>query len=143
MKNKILFVFLCLFSTLFMYAASDQPEQFVKVPVQSVVVYLQGAQITQSKQVNLKPGRNLITFTGISARLISKSIQATITGDVNIFAVSDKINYLNILEESPQVIRIKDSLKLINDEVTQLNYDQEAYDTEKKLLIQNEMLSGK
>jgi uncharacterized protein (TIGR02231 family) len=143
MKNKTLFVFLCLFSTLFMYAASDQPEQFVKVPVQSVVVYLQGAQITQSKQVNLKPGRNLITFTGISARLISKSIQATITGDVNIFAVSDKINYLNILEESPQVIRIKDSLKLINDEVTQLNYDQEAYDTEKKLLIQNEMLSGK
>jgi uncharacterized protein (TIGR02231 family) len=143
MKNKVAFLILCLFSSFSLLASSDQPEQFVKVPVQSVIVYLQGAQITQSKLVTLKPGRNLITFTGVSAHVISKSIQATASGDVNIFAVSDKINYLSIQEESPQVIRIKDSLKLINEEITQLGYDQETFDTEKRLLVQNEVLSGK
>ncbi len=126
-----------------LHAGNDQPEQAFKVPIQSVIVYLQGAQITQSKQVTLKAGRNLITFTGISSKLISKSIQATVTGEVSIFAVSDKMNYLSLQEESPRVKQLKDSLKIMSEETSALDYDREAYDTEKKLLVQNEMMGGK
>jgi len=136
-------LFFTLLFTQTLFAGNDQPEQSFKVPVQSVIVYLEGAQITQNKQVNLKTGRNLITFTGLSAKLISKSIQATVTGDVAIFAVSDKINYLSLQEESAKVKQLKDSLKLMSDETSALDYDREAFDTEKKLLIQNEMMGGK
>jgi uncharacterized protein (TIGR02231 family) len=143
MKNRILLLCLISLSCLSARAGSDQPEQSFKVPVQSVIVYLEGAQITQNKQITLKPGRNLITFTGISSKLLSKSVQATVTGDVAIYAVSDKINFLLNQDETPRVKQLRDSLKLITEESSRLTYDREAYDTEKKLLVQNEMMSGK
>ena len=140
------FLFSCLFICLkasFLFAGGDQQEQSLKVPVQSVIVYLEGAQVTQNKQIVLKPGRNLITFTGISSKLISKSVQATVTGDVAIFAVSDKMNYLSLQQESPKVKQLKDSVKLISETSGQLDYERDAFDTEKKLLISNESMSGK
>ncbi|HXC04146.1 MAG TPA: DUF4139 domain-containing protein [Bacteroidia bacterium] len=136
--------FLCLvLGTSFLHAGNEQPEQLIKAPVQSVIVYLEGAQLTQNKQVTLKPGRNLITFTGISSKLLSKSVQATVTGDVAIYAVSDKINFLTNQEETPRVKQLRDSLKLVTEESERIAYDREAFDTEKKLLIQNEMMGGK
>ncbi|MFI5149680.1 MAG: mucoidy inhibitor MuiA family protein [Bacteroidia bacterium] len=124
-------------------AGNEQPEQIVKAPVQSVIVYLEGAQLTQSKQVSLKPGRNLITFTGISSKLLSKSVQATVTGEVSIYALSDKINFLTTQEETPRVKQLRDSLRLQSEESARIVYDREAFDTEKRLLIQNEVMSGK
>jgi len=53
------------------------------------------------------------------------------------------MNYLSLQEESPRVKQLKDSLKLMTEETSALDYDREAYDTEKKLLIQNEMMGGK
>jgi len=143
MKTMLRSALLLPFLSLQLIAGNEQPEQSFKVPVQSVIVYLEGAQITQNKQVSLKPGRNLITFTGISAKLLSKSVQATVTGDVAIYAVSDKINYLSNQDESPRVKQLRDSLQLLNNESAQTAYEREAYDTEKKLLIQNEMMGGK
>jgi uncharacterized protein (TIGR02231 family) len=143
MKNQLFTLVLCSLLSSALLAGNDQPEQSFKVPVQSVIVYLEGAQITQNKQVTLKAGRNLIIFTGISSKLVSKSIQATVTGDVAIFAVSDKINYLARQEESLKVKQLKDSVKIMSEETSSLDYDREAYDTEKKLLIQNEVLGGK
>ncbi len=143
MKTLLFSCLIFSFAPSFLFAGGDQQEQSVKVPVQSVIVYLEGAQITQNKQVVLKPGRNLITFTGISSKLISKSIQATVTGDVSIFAVSDKLNYLSLQQENPKVKLLKDSVKLIGEALAELQYDREAFDTEKKLLLNNESLSGK
>jgi uncharacterized protein (TIGR02231 family) len=142
---KALFIS-CLFfctSSVLLYAGGDQQEQSIKVPIQSVIIYLEGAQVTQNKQVVLKPGRNLITFTGISSKLISKSVQATVTGDVAIFAVSDKMNYLSQQLENPKVKQLKDSVKIISEVSAQLDYERDAFDTEKKLLISNESMSGK
>jgi uncharacterized protein (TIGR02231 family) len=144
MLHKISLLPVFLICSIRILAGTDQPgEQSFKVPVQSVIVYLEGAQITQNKQVSLKPGRNLITFTGISSKLVSKSIQATVTGDVAIFAISDKINFLSLQEESAQVKQLKDSVKLMTEALTALEYDREAYETEKKLLVQNESMGGK
>jgi uncharacterized protein (TIGR02231 family) len=142
--KKALFITLMGMSSLFPISASnDTQEQSFKVPVQAVTVYLTGAQITHSKQVQLKAGRNLITFTGLSSKLISKSVQATVTGEVSLFSVSDKMNYLSLQQETPRVKQLKDSLKLLGEEVSLAQYEQEAFETEKKLLVQNEMLSGK
>ncbi|MEQ1732269.1 MAG: DUF4140 domain-containing protein [Bacteroidia bacterium] len=43
--------------------------------VQSAVVYLDGAELYHTKQIALNAGRTLITFNGVSSKLISKSIQ--------------------------------------------------------------------
>ncbi len=125
------------------FAHGGDNEQRVKTPVESVVVYLDGAEITQSKTLTLEEGRNTIIFTGISSRLISKSIQINAGLDASILSISDKINYLESSIETPKIKQLKDSVRILNDVVDQLNYEKEAYDKEKELLVQNQAMGGK
>jgi len=125
------------------FATGGDNEQRIKVPVESVVVYLDGAEITQSKSITLEEGRNTLIFTGISARLISKSIQINAGLDASILSISDKINYLERAVETPKIKQLKDSIKILSDAIDQLNYEKEAYDKEKELLVQNQALGGR
>lgn len=119
-------------------------EQTIQITpaVQSAVVYLDGAELYQTKQVSLNAGRTQITFNGISSRVISKSIQVTASGDVNILSVTDKLNFINTVENSPKTKSIRDSIKLLNDYITQLSLDREAYETEKLMLSKNQSIGG-
>jgi uncharacterized protein (TIGR02231 family) len=123
-------------------AKTGDNEQRVKAPVESVVVYLDGAEITQNKTITLEAGRNTIIFTGISSRLISKSIQINAGADASILSISDKINYLSATVETPKTKQLKDSLKLLTDIIDQLNYEQESFESEKELLVKNQALGG-
>ena len=124
-------------------ASNIDNEQRFKAPVESVVVYLDGAEVTHNKTVTLEAGRNSIVFTGISTRLISKSIQINAGSEVSILSISDKKNYLNTNIETLKTKQLKDSLKNLNEIIEQLNDEKEAYDTEKKMLIENEAMGGR
>jgi uncharacterized protein (TIGR02231 family) len=114
----------------------------VNAPVKSVILYLDGAEVSQNKNVALNSGRTLITFTGLSPKLISKSIQVTVSNDVTVLSVSDKINFLTENIESPRVKQLKDSMELLSDINSQLNYDLQAYNQEKAMLAKNESIGG-
>lgn len=121
--------------------AQDHQLQITPV-VQSAVIYLDGAELYQKKEVTLNPGRTQITFNGISSKVISKSIQVTASGDVNILSVVDKLNFLNGITDSPKTKIINDSIKLLSENATALEYDKEAYQTEKNMLSKNESIGG-
>ncbi|HXB39611.1 MAG TPA: DUF4139 domain-containing protein [Bacteroidia bacterium] len=140
---KHLFISFFSLSLLNTFAGVGDNEQRLKVPVESVVVYLDGSEITQSKSVILEAGRNTLVFTGISSRLLSKSVQINAGLDVSILSISDKINYMNMAVETPKIKQLKDSLVMLDDIIDQFNYEKEAYDTEKEMLIQNQALGGK
>lgn len=125
------------------FGANGDNEQKIKIPVQSVVVYLDGAEITQGKTISLEQGRNTIIFTGISARLVSKSIQINAGLDASILSISDKINYLESSLETPKIKQLKDSIKILSEQIDMHNYEKEAYDKEKELLVQNQAMGGK
>ncbi len=130
-------------SLISLWAANGDNEQRIKAPVESAVVYLDGAEVTHNKTITLEAGRNSIIFTGISSHLISKSIQINAGSDASILSISDKINYLTANIETPKTKQLKDSLKLLRETIEQLNYEKEAYNTEKKMLIENEAMGGK
>ncbi len=131
---------ICLLNLL---AQNTDNEQRLKVPVESTVVYLDGAEVTHNKTVTLEAGRNSIVFTGISSHLISKSVQINAGSDASILSISDKINYLNRGVETPKIKNLKDSLKLLRETLEQLSYEKEAYVTEKKMIMDNEVLGGR
>jgi uncharacterized protein (TIGR02231 family) len=137
-KIAICFASLVLFNTNAQNVESIQ----VKTPVKSVILYLDGAEVGQSKQVNLNPGRTLVTFTGLSPKLISKSIQVNVPADVIVLSVSDKINFLNTEKLTPRGKQIKDSLELFTDANTQANYELSALNQEKAMLAKNESIGG-
>lgn len=132
------------FALQFVFLALAAQEQSIKITptVQSAVIYLDGAELYQSKQVALNAGRTQITFNGISSKVISKSIQVTASGDVNILSVTDKLNFMDEVENSPKTKAINDSVKLLNDNITQLGLDKEAYQTEKTMLSKNQSIGG-
>jgi uncharacterized protein (TIGR02231 family) len=138
------FIF-ALFAILAWSAAAAQTETTheVSIPVRSVIIYLSGAEITQSKQITLEPGRNKIVFTGLSSSLISKSVQATASGDVTLLAVTDQLNYMAKQKDNPRIKQLKDSVKTISEELARISGDREAYVTEKTMLLENKDMSGK
>ena len=116
--------------------------QEIKSDIKSVIVYLDGAEISRSKQVKLSAGRNQLIFKGLSHRLNSKSIQITATGDVSILAISSKLNYLSKVNEKPKIKHLKDSVELINNTITALNDERGAYKIEKEMLLKNQAIGG-
>lgn len=140
---RYIFTSLFAISIISLSAQNTDNEQRIKAPVESAVVYLDGAEVTHNKTITLEAGRNAIVFTGISTRLIAKSIQINAGSSVSILSISDKKNYINTNTETSKAKALKDSVKLLNDVVTQLANEKDAYDTEKKMLIQNEAMGGK
>lgn len=140
-KTSTLFS-IALVTLFFSSNAQKTEEERVSAPVKSVILYLDGAEVSQNKSVTLNSGRTLITFTGLSPKLISKSIQVNVSSDVTVLSVSDKINFLTENIETPRVKQLKDSLEMLTDNNSQLNYDMQAYNQEKVMLTKNEEIGG-
>jgi len=75
MKNSLLIALICLALNT---SAQKNDDVQITVPVKSVILYLDGAEVTQSKAINLNAGRTLVTFVGLSSKLIPKSIQVNV-----------------------------------------------------------------
>ncbi|MBS1637335.1 MAG: DUF4139 domain-containing protein [Bacteroidetes bacterium] len=134
--------FICLTLFPFITSAQQNDEIKVKTPVSSVILYLDGAEVSQSKQVALNPGRTTVTFTGLSPKLISKSIQINTGSDVTILSVSDKINFLNTRKETLRTRQLNDSVETLTDANTQAQQDLDAFNQEKQMLGKNEAIGG-
>ena len=141
--KKILFSFCLIFASCsFASAQTNEFTQEINTPVESAIIYLYGAEVTQTKQVTLNPGRNKIVFTGLSPKLDGKSIQVNTTGDISILAISDAVNYMANQKESNKIKQLKDSVTALSDMVTQINSDKDAYTTEKNMLLNNQKIGG-
>ena len=142
--KKVLSVIILVFASLIISKGQNaETAQEITTPVQSAIVYLYGAEVTHSKLVTLNPGRNKIVFLGLSPKLNSKSIQVSNTGDAAILAISDAINYLANQKESTRIKQLRDSVVLMNDAIRQINNDNNAYGTEKEMLLKNESIGSK
>ncbi len=114
----------------------------VNVPVKSVILYLDGAEVGQTKNMTVNAGRTMVIFTGLSPKLISKSIQVNVNNGASVLSVSDKINFLAEQKQSPRVKQLRDSIEMYNDILAQISYDYDAYTKEKNMLAKNESIGG-
>lgn len=141
MKKTIL-TSLLVFPTLFGWTQTNVPTQTVQSKVESAILYLDGAELTQKKTVSLNPGRNIVVFSAITPKLVSKSVQVTISGDVSLLSVSDKINYLTDAKETAKTKQLKDSLEIVNDNILKLQWDMDAFQAEKNMINANQKIGG-
>lgn len=142
MKKSIALLFLVLTIVTNIFGQIPESTQEISTPVQSAIIYLYGAEVNHSKQVSLNPGRNKIVFVGLSPKLNSKSIRVNTTGDVSILAISDAVNYMANQKESHKIMQLKDSALLLNDAVSQISNDKDAFATEKDMLLKNTKIGG-
>ncbi|HEY6162664.1 MAG TPA: DUF4140 domain-containing protein [Bacteroidia bacterium] len=68
-------------------------EKRVKSEIKEVTVYLSGAQVTSSANVNLAPGTTQVIFEDLSKDVNENNIQARGEGELTILSVMKKMNY--------------------------------------------------
>ncbi|MCF6184131.1 MAG: DUF4139 domain-containing protein [Bacteroidales bacterium] len=118
-------------------------EQKVKTEINSVTVYLSGAEIHRNKMLNLKTGKTRLIFVNLSPKINDKSVRITTSKNVDLLGITTKINYLANEINAPRTKRLKDSLNLITDKIQAVADQSDAYNIEKKMLLANISIGGK
>lgn len=136
--NIILFCLIC--GNVF---GQEVTEKEIKTEVNEVTVFIDKAQITRKKTVELMPGISILRFVNLSPFIDAKSVQVKASGDVTVLAVNHQQNFIDKLEKSEEVkgieVRLNDINAKINLEETYLSILKE----EMTFLNDNRIIGGK
>lgn len=140
MKTLLLCLLFAIISTPFICSAQVMP---VKSTVQSVTVYMLGAELHSTAVVILPKGKSTVVFSGLSPQLNPGSIRFSVAaGDATILSVSSRTNYLSVQNDNKQIGQLKDSVELIRDQLSRIAMSRETYVKEKDLLFKNQSIGG-
>jgi len=122
--------------------AFAQEPQLVESKISDVFVYLQGAQVSRTANVNLKKGENILHFTGITNLLNEESIR---------IETDESITILAVILRTPDELSDADKKKFdaFNEEkakiMTEINRQKkvmDVYNQEEQVILANKNISG-
>ncbi len=123
------------------YTFADDPTE-VKSKIDVVTVFLDGAEIINTAEVKMSAGQKQYVFTGLSTKMRAGSVNVTVSGDVSIVSIVERINYMDVIEPTAKVKTLNDSLETLNYKLKLIANEKGALYEEKNLLISNESLGG-
>ena len=109
---KKIFLTIMLLAGIVSYASADA-EKDIKAALKHVTVYPDRAQLTHETSVELAPGNSLLKLGGLSPYIDAQSIQVKGYGDFTILSVNQQNNYLENLEEVPEIKNIKTQIEAL------------------------------
>jgi uncharacterized protein (TIGR02231 family) len=107
--KKILIIPILLF--LVILKLNAQTEKEIKAEIKHVTVFPDRAQIDHETSVSLTPGKTILKLTGLSPYIDPQSIQVKGFGEFTILSVNQQNNYLQNLEDSPDVKSIRTQIE--------------------------------
>ncbi|MBX7094537.1 MAG: DUF4139 domain-containing protein [Flavobacteriales bacterium] len=141
MKNYFLSSVLLLFV---FNALGANEEKVLKSKIEKVTVYINGAEIQQSASVSLAEGSNVLVVKNVSSKVSKESIRAQFGNGVKVLSLhfeQDKITKGK--QDSVRLVRISDTLMLVDKEKRRLNASIAALEAEKATITANSnLLSG-
>jgi hypothetical protein len=103
---------------LFMEAFSQEGiENIVKTEVSEVTVFIQGAQVTRKKNMDLVQGETVLKFVNLSPFIDPKSIQVKANGKVTVLSVNHQQNFLDKLERPKELNDLETRLKQVENNI--------------------------
>ena len=110
--KKVIYTFIISLMISHAFFAADNI--LVKPPLSNVKVFLRGAQLSYSASMKIDKGLNDIVFTGLASNIDRNSINVSTKGDAIIMSVVQRFDYLRVLEKTPQIKMLEDSLESQN-----------------------------
>ena len=92
------------------FTLSAQTEKEIKAEIKHVTVFPDRAQIDHETSVSLLPGKSVLKLSGLSPYIDVQSIQVKGFGDFTILSVNLQNNYLQNLEDAPEVKSIRSQI---------------------------------
>jgi len=111
MKRSIILLIAFLLTVLSLKA---QTEKEIKAEIKHVTVFPDRAQIDQETSVSLLPGKSILKLSGLSPYIDVQSIQVKGYGEFTILSVNHQNNYLQNLEDSPEVKSIRSQIEALH-----------------------------
>ncbi len=108
--KKIIFL---LVSALFISLPAAPAEKEIKAAVGNVTVYPDRARISHEASVDIPAGTTTLVLGGLSPYIDAGSIQVKGYGDFVILSVNHRNNYLENLEESPELKGLRDQIEVL------------------------------
>ena len=141
MKKQVFVLFFLCFG--FVGFAQKETVHKIKGKIDLITVFLQGAEISQSENVNLQTGRNLLIIEGLSPQINTSSIRLS-TGDetISVLAISTESNYLIKTNEKPVIKELKDSILLVTNKLQEIIDESQAIQIQKSMLMKNLSIGG-
>lgn len=112
-------------------------EQKVKTSVEQVTLFIDGAQVTRSQQIDLPAGNSTVVFTGLSPYLDDKSMQVSAKGPFTVTAVNRVFNHTDSLERSTRREALEQEIDKTQQQLNRLKASREVVDAESELLKTN------
>ena len=78
-------------------------EKEIKAEIKHVTVYPDRAQLNHETSVEIPAGKTILKLSGLSPYIDAQSIQVKGFGDFTILSVNHQNNYLQNLEDSPEI----------------------------------------
>lgn len=134
---------LAIFAILYFAVNISAKEIPADTKLSSVLVYLGGAELTHNAKVNIPQGVHKIILENVADNFVNNSLQVGGEGDFVILSVASRKNYLKPEERSPRLAELKDSLKLLEDNLSKLNNKKQVLQYELELLLANKNFGGR
>lgn len=103
---KKLYVILMMIMSPCLCLCAENPKE-IKADIRQVTVYPDRAQITHETVTDLPAGNTVLKLGGLSPYIDQQSIQVKGTGDFTILSVNHTNNYLENLDDLPEVKNIR------------------------------------
>jgi uncharacterized protein (TIGR02231 family) len=110
MKSLILSLILILTGSINL---SADTEKEIKAGIRHVTVYPDRAQVSHETTADLPSGNTILKLTGLSPYIDAQSIQVKGYGDFIILSVNQRNNYLENLEDLPEVKSIRSQIEAL------------------------------
>ncbi len=122
--------------------AMAQNHKKINSKIESVTVFLQGAQINRKAVASLTKGRKTIVFSGLSRYVSPSSVQIKGEGAVTILAVSYQTNYLKKPKVSERIKEMQDSVKMLKSQYELQSKMYQALEQESQMILANKSIGS-
>jgi hypothetical protein len=140
MKALNLILFCLIFGNIF---GQEITEKEIETNVSEVTVFIEGAQITRQKTVELAQGETVLKFNNLSPFIDAKSVQVKANGDITVLSVNHQQNFLEELEKSDEVKTIESKIKDIDSKIELEKTHLSIINEQLTFLKDNRVIGGK
>jgi uncharacterized protein (TIGR02231 family) len=136
---KSIIITLC---TLFTYINIWAQTIATQSSLQSVTVYVNAAELNHTAKATVPAGNSEIVIKNISSTVDENSIQIGCNTDLTIMSVSFRKEFIEAKPKSSAVLRLEDSLKLVQKDIAYLNQQISIHQQALSVLEANKIVRG-
>jgi len=126
-----------------MIAGSIFAEKQVATQASEVTIFMNGAQVTRQKNIQLSQGKQTLVFNGLSPYIRDNSIQVGAEGKITILGVKREYDFSEQEKQSERIAQLESQIKDKELEISKIKTEQEVIKAEQDFLEANKVLSGK